>query len=57
MKKFLIKIAYKILVKYSYNYLPYFYCGSVYKVDNANSSYDPVNRKTVLTIKAERKWH
>ena len=57
MKKFLIKIAYRFLVKHSYNYLPYFYCGNVYKVENVQSSYDIENRKTVLTIKAERKWH
>lgn len=57
MKKFLIKIAYKILVKYSYKYLPYFYCGEIYKVENAHHTYDFDNQKTTLTITAERKWH
>lgn len=57
MKKFLIKIAYKILVKYSYKYLPYFYCGEIYKVENAHHTYDFDNQKTTLTITAEREWH
>ncbi len=56
MKKMLIKIAYRILLKHSYKYLPYFYCGNVYKVESVQSSYDIENKKTSLTIKAERKW-
>lgn len=56
MKRFLIKLAYRILLKHSYKYLPYFYCGNVYKVESVESNYDVENRKTTLTIKAEREW-
>lgn len=55
-EKILIKMAYRILLKHSYKYLPYFYCGNVYKVEGVQSSYDVENRKTTLNIKAERKW-
>jgi hypothetical protein len=57
MQKILTKIAYRILLKYSYKYLPYFYCGNVYKVENVESNYDVESRKTTLTIEAERKWN
>jgi hypothetical protein len=56
MKKFLIKLAYRFLIKQSYDFLPYFYCGEIYEVDTAHSSYDVKNNKTILTIKAEREW-
>ena len=56
MKKILIKIAYKILLKHSYEYLPYFFCGNVYKVESVTSSYDIENKQTSLSIKAEGKW-
>ena len=56
MKKLLIKIAYKILLKHSYEYLPYFFCGNVYTVESVTASYDIENKKTILSIKAERKW-
>lgn len=55
-EKILIKMAYRILLKHSYKYLPYFYCGNVYKVDDVHSNYDIDNQKTILTIKAEREW-
>ena len=45
MQKILTKIAYRILLKYSYKYLPYFYCGNVYKVESVLSSYDVENKK------------
>lgn len=57
MQKILTKIAYRILLKYSYKYLPYFYCGNVYKVENVESNYDVESRKTTLTIEAEREWN
>lgn len=56
MKKFLIKIAYRFLLKYSYDFLPYFYCGDVHTVQSIKSQHDFDNRKTVLTIKTETKW-
>ena len=56
MKRFLIKIAYRLLLKYSYDFLPYFYCGDVHTVQSIKSQHDLDNRKTVLTITTETKW-
>jgi hypothetical protein len=52
MKRFLIKIAYKILQYYSVETLPYFYsCGQEYEVISAEIH--PVSG--YLVIRAERK--
>ena len=56
MKKFLLKIAYRYLIKQSYDFLPYFYCGEVYETVNAKSSHDTKNQKSVLVVTCERKW-
>ena len=56
MKKLLLKLAYRYLIKESYDFLPYLYCGEIYKVTSTRLSYDTKEQKTTIVVTAEREW-
>ena len=51
-----MKLAYKFLITQSYDFLPYFYCGEVYKVSSTRLSYDTKEQKTTIVVTTEREW-